>query len=583
MTRYIILINIICVHFFGLAQCFGPYERTIIVDDPNLPNQSTFGSTTLNRAIDEVNNSTYTSVRILVKVTNGKVLYYNGTSINIPASKRVTIENDYTSTVKIIKSMSSQYLFFNNNGNSCTSTYIQLNFTGLQDYTVSNTQDKGYGSLRDALEESNITGYSSFKIKFNIEGTAPFKIIPLSPLPSLHIPITIDGSTQPGTLNSPKIILDGSQIVLPTPNYYPKTGLTFSNKGINEVYGLHFSNFFYAISELANSAEARFTIGRKEAPNLFEECTYGVQIVAGEWVKVEWNQFGNPAKTPAKALNGLNFFSSVHTVLINNNNFYKNDIGCTIHSKFCNSSNNVFTNCKQAVSAWGTKLKMNSDIINSSPTSTVDGILNNTCVYAQDGQLYMQSCHISNCLTRGIVVNKMKAVVLNANSMNILNSTCLFGYSLYNTDTLLVENNNISDASHGLYVDNSSFKLLSIKNNKFLGVVNPIRIGNTSNLATSPFLISSNTFTRKNQANTQECIKLVAIKDYRIIGNNISDFKINAIFLNDCQNGVILGNTIRANAVPQDTMSYGVYAIYSKNLTTWENDMSYKNTFEYTS
>lgn len=74
---------------------------------------------------------------------------------------------------------------------------------------VTNTNDSGEGSLREALKNANLN-YGADTIRFNIFGEAPYVIQPLSPLPKLKSKGTvIDGRTQPRFQNG-IIELDGS-------------------------------------------------------------------------------------------------------------------------------------------------------------------------------------------------------------------------------------------------------------------------------------------------------------------------------------------------------------------------------------
>jgi hypothetical protein len=72
-------------------------------------------------------------------------------------------------------------------------------------FVVSNTNNAGAGSLRQAITDANskqVTGGSAcagHAITFNIAGSGPHTIQPLSPLPTLRIPIDFDGYSQPGS------------------------------------------------------------------------------------------------------------------------------------------------------------------------------------------------------------------------------------------------------------------------------------------------------------------------------------------------------------------------------------------------
>jgi hypothetical protein len=62
-------------------------------------------------------------------------------------------------------------------------------------FQVTNSNDVGSGSLRQAIIDANAAGGT---ITFNIPGTGVHTISPLSVLPSLTNSVIIDGYTQPG-------------------------------------------------------------------------------------------------------------------------------------------------------------------------------------------------------------------------------------------------------------------------------------------------------------------------------------------------------------------------------------------------
>ncbi len=76
-------------------------------------------------------------------------------------------------------------------------------------FTVTSTADSGAGTLRQAmLDAESATGHD--EISFNLPGTSPFTITPLTALPSIQEGLTLDGTTQPGYAGSPLIELRGS-------------------------------------------------------------------------------------------------------------------------------------------------------------------------------------------------------------------------------------------------------------------------------------------------------------------------------------------------------------------------------------
>jgi hypothetical protein len=64
-------------------------------------------------------------------------------------------------------------------------------------FTVTNTDDSGAGSLRQAILDANGNSGSD-TIQFNIPGSGVHTISPISALPTITDPIIIDGYTQPG-------------------------------------------------------------------------------------------------------------------------------------------------------------------------------------------------------------------------------------------------------------------------------------------------------------------------------------------------------------------------------------------------
>ena len=74
---------------------------------------------------------------------------------------------------------------------------------------VTNTHDDGDGSLRKALFLANIASGAQ-TITFDLPGTGPDTIRPLSALPEITDTIVIDGSTEPDFASTPIIVLDGS-------------------------------------------------------------------------------------------------------------------------------------------------------------------------------------------------------------------------------------------------------------------------------------------------------------------------------------------------------------------------------------
>ena len=97
---------------------------------------------------------------------------------------------------------------FDEDGNSQQQAYEVIFDPSVSIATVNSTADSGAGSLRAAIEMAN-NGEINV-IEFDIEGSGPHVIDVLSPLPTLTIPVTIDGTSEPDYQGSPVVGLNGS-------------------------------------------------------------------------------------------------------------------------------------------------------------------------------------------------------------------------------------------------------------------------------------------------------------------------------------------------------------------------------------
>ncbi|MBV8312287.1 MAG: hypothetical protein JO344_18045, partial [Planctomycetaceae bacterium] len=87
--------------------------------------------------------------------------------------------------------------------------------TLLASFLVINTVDRGPGSLRQAILDSNAATGQANTIDFSIGSGGVQTIAPVSPLPALTSPVTIDGTSQPGydpNNPAPMIELSGQNI-----------------------------------------------------------------------------------------------------------------------------------------------------------------------------------------------------------------------------------------------------------------------------------------------------------------------------------------------------------------------------------
>ncbi|MEX0879781.1 MAG: IPT/TIG domain-containing protein [Thermoanaerobaculia bacterium] len=80
-------------------------------------------------------------------------------------------------------------------------------------FTVTNTNDSGAGSLRQAILDANATPGAD-TISFNIPGAGVHTITPASDLPQITDPVIIDGYTQPGTSSNTLASADNAVLLI---------------------------------------------------------------------------------------------------------------------------------------------------------------------------------------------------------------------------------------------------------------------------------------------------------------------------------------------------------------------------------
>ncbi len=125
------------------------------------------------------------------------------------------------------------------------------NRTLLSTFTVANTNDAGSGSFRQAIIDANATvGLDT--IAFNI-GSGVKTITPKTALPAVTDPVLIDGTTQPGSGTTPRIVLSGSKI-------QSATGLNITGGG-STVRGLNINGFTTGIGIHLQSAGSNIITG----------------------------------------------------------------------------------------------------------------------------------------------------------------------------------------------------------------------------------------------------------------------------------------------------------------------------------
>ncbi|HEV2799485.1 MAG TPA: FG-GAP-like repeat-containing protein, partial [Pyrinomonadaceae bacterium] len=99
------------------------------------------------------------------------------------------------------------------NGNNSNNASVLLNSCVVTEYQVTNTNDAGAGSLRQAILDANAQAGAQ-TITFQIPGGGVKTITPLSGLPNITDAVVIDGFTQPGASAAGAPLLAGSGATL---------------------------------------------------------------------------------------------------------------------------------------------------------------------------------------------------------------------------------------------------------------------------------------------------------------------------------------------------------------------------------
>lgn len=145
------------------------------------------------------------------------------------------------------------------------SLLVFYSFSDAATFIVSNTNDLGPGSLRQAIEDANATPGTD-AVHFDIPGIAPHTINLLTALPVVAETILIEGNTQPAngyTGVLPKILIQNGMTGFNT---------SFSINGVNsEVRGLHLVGFEWGIR--FNRAD-----GFVLEENVFEANNQGIDV-----------------------------------------------------------------------------------------------------------------------------------------------------------------------------------------------------------------------------------------------------------------------------------------------------------------
>jgi len=183
-------------------------------------------------------------------------------------------------------------------------------------FSVSNTNDAGLGSLRQALVGASAS--ASNTVAFNIPGTGPFRITPQSPLPVLSQPVVIDASTQPGYGGTPVVEVAGENAGAGV------NGLTLTGGG-SIVRGLAIFNFGNAGISLqatgGNRIEGNYLGTDATGTNNAANAGAGLEILGGDGNVIGGLFYGSPNLIAFNQGPGVGVLSGVGNWIVANSIF----------------------------------------------------------------------------------------------------------------------------------------------------------------------------------------------------------------------------------------------------------------------
>ncbi|GAB4327091.1 MAG: hypothetical protein OHK0038_00700 [Flammeovirgaceae bacterium] len=168
-----------------------------------------------------------------------------------------------------------------------------FNFITPITYLVTNTNDSGAGSLRDAIDNANI--YTSYDlgtrrfIKFNINTPPPWEITLESELPIIYNKTVIDATTQPGSNSGQLVTINGQNISLQDED---DIGAAFHIQADScEIHGFEIINFpSYGIRSGFLSEGVK--IGGEGKGNIINNCPIAIELQETFNSTIEGNRVG---------------------------------------------------------------------------------------------------------------------------------------------------------------------------------------------------------------------------------------------------------------------------------------------------
>jgi hypothetical protein len=399
------------------------------------------------------------------------------------------ISGQLFSTNKIVyPTQSGKYTITATTAKGCTSVSdtMIINTQECACY-VTNTNDSGDGSLREAINCSNDKPGKD-AIKFAITGAGPFVIKPVTSLPVIKDSVVIDGYTQSGS-NTVDITIDGTLIS-------SLNGFVLADNLANvRIAGLKFINFDKAIvlssntknivvenSFFTDNTTTAIEFGNGTANsiarnNYIDKGTAGIQLLTNSSKNtIQLNTIVNT--TNAIVLNGsandtlrsnLIFSSKENGILLQNasvtNTIISNTIGSSTNSGIllaANANSNTLVSNYLGLDVSGNIIPNLQDGVYIAPNANGNRIISNTIsgniwhgVEVAGKNTQIKNNFIGVDATNAAKPNGINGIYSTADSTtisgNIISNNGNYAVSINNTSTL-TSNTIVNNASGGIYV-----------------------------------------------------------------------------------------------------------------------------------
>ncbi len=171
--------------------------------------------------------------------------------------------------------------------------------------TVTNTNDSGAGSLREAIVEANRDSHrlpTGIDIDFAI-GAGPATIELQSQLPFVQRGVTIDATTQPGYSGTPLVALDGRNI---TNGVKQTVGFQVASRADVTVEGFSIDNFDIGIRLQSGTGVFSSNVIGANPASAQPSVTTGIQVLNGKGSVVEANTVVSPKEDGIDVNGGAN-------------------------------------------------------------------------------------------------------------------------------------------------------------------------------------------------------------------------------------------------------------------------------------